>query len=279
MSSDLLKDVVRATLPRELRNWLRSPSRSAEWVWDSTRFSFGVTKTIELPRGMRFVCHPYAFKVYRQAQIDDPEQRDEFQNFVSNCSKAMLLFDIGAHFGVFSLAAASLGGTAVAIDPSPTATHMIARQAALNGATDRIRIVEAAVSDSSGVARMLSSGVFTDGYFRFASGRLKSDLRSTCAVTIDELTREFGVPTHIKIDVEGHEASALRGATSTLDDYSPILFLELHNEMVAADGGDPNAALSELARLDYRTFALSGEEISNGIILGSPIVRIVAKRR
>lgn len=190
----------------------------------------------------------------------------------------MLLFDIGAHFRVFSLAAAALGGTAVAIDPSPTATHMIARQAALNGSTDRIRIVEAAVSDSSGVARMLSSGVFTAGYFRFANGRLKSDLRPARAVTVDELAGEFGAPTHIKIDVEGHEAAALRGARATLAGGPTLLFLEMHNEMIAAEGGDPSAALDELAALDYSTYTFDGRKLERKDILDTPIIRIVARR-
>ena len=48
--------------------------------------------------------------VVHAAQIADVEQAEEFRSFVRHCSKAMFLFDIGAHFGVFSLTVAHFGG-------------------------------------------------------------------------------------------------------------------------------------------------------------------------
>jgi FkbM family methyltransferase len=189
----------------------------------------------------------------------------------------MNLFDIGAHFGIFSLAAAHFGGKAVAVDPSPTAKRMIAKQAALNGYTDRIQIVQAAVSDTNGAMGLLSSGVFSDGYFKVAEGRSKRDLTQTRAVTVDQMVRDFGIPTHLKIDVEGHEAAVLRGARATLSQFSPLLFLELHNEMVVSEGGDPTSALDEIAQLDYATFGHDGRALSRTEILARPIVRILAK--
>jgi FkbM family methyltransferase len=213
-----------------------------------------------------------------QAQIADPEQRDEFQNFVLQCNQRMLLLDIGAHFGVFSLAAAHFGGRAIAIDPSPIATRMIARQSALNRLTDSIRIIQAAVNSEGGVVDMLSSGVFSDGFFKLARGRAKNDLTRTQAVTIDQVVSQYGGPTHIKIDVEGQEAAVLRGGRRTLDQFSPILFLELHNEMVTAEGGDPNLALDELTQLGYETFTLKGASLGRNIILQKQLMRIVAAR-
>jgi len=213
-----------------------------------------------------------------QAQIADPEQSEEFKNFLLRCSDKMFLFDIGAHFGVFSLAAAHFGGKAIAIDPSPIATRMIARQAALNRLTKSIRIIQAAVSDENGVVDLLGSGVFSDGYFKMSRGRAKSELTRTQAMTIDELVSQHGAPTHVKIDVEGQEAAVLRGGRKTLEKFSPILFLELHNEMTTAEGGDPNLALNELAQLKYDTFTIKGGSLGRDAILERPIVRIVAAR-
>lgn len=190
----------------------------------------------------------------------------------------MILFDIGAHFGVFSLAAAHFGGRAVAVDPSPIATRMIQRQATLNGYTNRVQIVQAAVSDENGVTDMLPSGVFSDGYFKVVKDRPPRELEPTPCVTVDYLVSQFGIPTHIKVDVEGHEAAVLRSAEATLSRYSPTLFLELHNEMVAADGGDPSSTLDLLAHFGYATFGLHGEIISRESILSKSIIRIVAKQ-
>lgn len=275
MPSKVLKSAVRAIVPRELRNWLRSPSKSAEWLWDSVRFRLGGMRRLELADGWNVVCHPHTYKVFARDQIADPEQSLEFRNFVSNCSPGMFLFDVGAHFGVFSLAAAHFGGRAIAVDPSPMATRMIAVQAKLNHCVDQIRILQATVTEHSGTGAMLNSGVFSDGYFKAARGR--NDLTPTRAITIDEIAAEFGGPTHIKMDVEGHEAQALCGASVTLRQFSPVLFLELHNEMIISEGGDPNSALNKLDELRYRTFGLDGEEICKSDILKKPIIRIVAK--
>lgn len=247
-----------------------------EWLWDEGRFKVGVREELQFSSSWTLICHPHAHRVANQAQVVDVEQRAEFENFLLQCNDRMFLLDLGAHFGVFSLAAAHFGGKAIAIDPSPIATRMMVRQCALNGLTDRVRIIQAAVSDTSGTVDMLSSGVFSDGYFRITQGRAKSELTRIRAVTIDELSHELGIPSHIKIDVEGQEAAVLRGGRETLQRFSPTLFLELHNEMVASEGGDPNLALDELKELNYELFSTHGEPLKRETILQQPIVRIVA---
>ena len=77
--------------------------------------------------------------------------------------------------------------------------------------------------------------------------RLRSELTKTAAVTIDQLADQFGAPTHIKIDVEGHEAAVLLGREKTLSRFAPLPVLELHNEMIRSEGGDPSDVLDELA--------------------------------
>jgi FkbM family methyltransferase len=278
MPAELLKSLIRYTVPRPVRNWLRSPSKSIEWMWDTTRFSLGATKTLRFPPDICFALHPRAFKAAHKAQIADPEQSAEFQNFISYCNSRMFLFDVGAHYGLFSLAAAHFNAKAVAVDPSAIAIRMIARQTALNHATQKIRTLQAAVSDTNGVLQMLSSGVFSEGYFRLATGRSSRELTKIRAITIDQMTSEFGAPTHIKIDVEGQEAAVLRGGRETLTRFSPGLFLELHNQMVAADGGDPNAALDELENLGYGTFSFEGTLIDRSVLFRKPIIRVVARR-
>jgi FkbM family methyltransferase len=279
MVPDRLRDTIRAVVPRSARNWLRSPAKSAEWLWDSARFLIGNAESLEISTNSSLVCHPRAYKVFRRDQMDDPEQSAEFRSFISYCSSTMLLYDIGAHFGIFSLAAAHFGGRAIAVDASPAAAHMIGIETALNNCADRVHIIRAAVSDANRAIDMLSSGVFSDGYFKATAERRKSELTLVRAVTIDQMTLQFGPPTHVKIDVEGHEAAVLRGARATLSRFSPLLFLELHNHMIVCGGENPNATLNELAQLRYETFTPNGDAINASAILARPIIRIVAKRR
>lgn len=155
---------------------------------------------------------------------------------------------------------------------------MIATQAALNGLSARIRAVRAAAGSAEGSIELLSAGTFSYGYFKAAGGRLKRDLTEVPSITIDSIAREFGFPTHIKIDVEGYEAEVLRGARKTLDSCSPILFLELHNDLIRAEGGDPEFVLEQLKGAGYTVHTLGGAEFPGTAPLRAPIVRLIAKR-
>jgi hypothetical protein len=87
------------------------------------------------------------------------------------------------------------------------------------------------------------------------------------------------VPTHIKIDVEGCEAAVLRGGRKTLSQPSgPLLFVEIHNEMVRLLGGDPRETLSLLRDFGYRTFTANDLPIDDEGILSEPLIRIMAKK-
>src|ERR1700682_2177624 len=119
------------------------------------------------------------------------------------------------------------------------------RQIALNDLTDKIRPVQAAASDLPGVLRVLNSGVFSDGYMKVVRERPIRELTEVPAVSIDKIAAEYGVPTHIKIDVEGHDAAVLRGGRETLARFSPKLFLELHSHIIMKAGLDARAALGE----------------------------------
>jgi FkbM family methyltransferase len=240
---------------------------------------FGKSVSLAISPDCSLICHPRAYKIFKRDQVDDPEQSLELREFISYCSSSMLLYDIGAHFGVFSLTAAHFGARAIAVDPSPEAVKMVGIETALNQCTDRVQILCAAVSDANGVIAMLSSGVFSDGYFKTANQRPRRELTPVQAVTIDHMASKFGTPTHIKIDVEGHEAAVLRGATVTLKKSSPILFLELHNEIIAAAGGNPCIAMDELQGLGYDIFTTDGYAIDRSAILTRPIIRVIAKRR
>jgi FkbM family methyltransferase len=278
MTTDGLKTLIRASVPRSLRNWLRSPSKSMEWIWDWGRYSLGITRSLQVQSDWSVVCHPRAYRTGLKAQIGDPDQAAEFQSFLSHCNSGMILFDLGAHFGLFSLAAAHHGGRSIAVDPSPAAIRMIETQAKLNCHADSINAIRAAVSDSCREIEMLAAGVLSDDYFIISQGRSSRELTRLSATTIDRIAGEFGAPSHIKIDVEGHEAAVLRGGRTTLSLSSPVLFVELHNEIVSMSGGNPNEAIDELDQMGYVVFGVDGQRISREMISKKAIIRVVAKR-
>jgi FkbM family methyltransferase len=253
-------------------------------VWDDIKFSCGVKKVVQLRPGWSLICHPATYRCAYYAQQTDPEQIAEFDGFIDNSSEGMILLDIGAHFGLFSFAALHYGGPqarAVAVDPSPVAVNFLNIQARLNQTSDRLHVIQAAVNDHAGWESMVAVGVLASGYYVAPTkGHPAGELSRTRSITLDGIAEELGfIPTHVKIDVEGYEAAVLRGGRKTLSQSSaPIIFIELHNEIVRDLGGDPTETLALLRDYGYRTLTADGLAISDAAILSKPLIRVIAKR-
>ena len=239
---------------------------------------------VEIRPGWSVRFHPAAYRFFTTSQYADPDQILEFDGFISTTRPGMTLFDIGAHFGMFSLAALHYGGPnarVVSVDPSPTVVRMMRIQAMLNRVADRLCVVDACVGDREGSHDMVAVGVLGAGFFvPPEQHHVATELTSTPMVTLDGLAERFNVvPTHIKIDVEGEEAAVLRGGPRVLSSPdSPLLFLELHNELARRIGRDPEAALEILERYGYDTLSATGVPITASAILDVPIARIVARK-
>jgi FkbM family methyltransferase len=216
--------------------------------------------------------------------VEDAEQAAEFDCFLAHCRPGMVLFDIGAHFGLFSLAALHYGGPtaqAVAVDASPTAARMIQIQTRLNAVGERLQVLQACVCDHPGHSPMVAVGVQADGYFVAPSpDHPPSEATLIKATTLDCLMDEFHLrPSHVKIDVEGFEGSVLRGGKEVLGGQpSPVLFLELHNQIIRQKGEDPAETVAFVEGLGYTIFDVVGRPVSREALLAPPLVRCVARR-
>jgi FkbM family methyltransferase len=277
------KAIARAVTPRPVRNWLRSPGKSLGWVRGEARHLFGADRLVEIRPGWTLRCHPAAYDFAYHAQVDDPEQVSEFDGFIRLCRPGMVLFDVGAHFGLFSLAALHYGGAgarAVALDPSPTAERMMRIQARLNGAGGRMEIVRAAAGACVGWQEMVATGVNGAGYFVPPGDHAGREVSLTREVTLDALAAERGLtPTHVKVDVEGAEAAVLRGAAGLLaGDAPPLLLVELHNEIVSDGGGEPRETLTLLRRFGYEIFSTGMEPLGEDYVAGRPLVRVICRK-
>ena len=151
----------------------------------------------------------------------EPGQLAEAARF---CAPGIDCFDIGAHAGLYSLLFARRCRGVHAFEPLPANLAWLARTLKANRIANAVT-VPWALSDVQGAVR------FQEGAHS-SEGRL--DPRGSLPVyasTCDAYCAQFGVkPSLLKIDVEGAEASVLRGAAGLLRERRPSLLLSTHGD-------------------------------------------------
>lgn len=202
------------------------------------------------------------------------------EEFVALCRPSMTFWDVGAHFGVFTLAAVRFGGpqaTVIAFEPSDVAADMLAANVRLAGAQARVRICREAVGADDGVARLLTTGAGGEHMVVPADAARGDALRIPQRTLDGLLTEGAAAPTHLKIDVEGSEDAVLRGARRLLADHEPIVFLELHAEMLRRSGRNPNEVLELLGAVGYQDWREQSRRVEFGDLNGRSVLRLVCR--
>ena len=139
-------------------------------------------------------------------------------------------FDIGAHAGFFTLLAARLvgaSGLCVAFDPLRENCASICEQIRVNSLCPCL-VVSEAISDIVGSAffSFAANGSATAHLGEPRKGERQLPVKAT---TVDDACARFGKPDFIKMDIEGAEVRALKGASHTLRNLRPGWLIELHN--------------------------------------------------
>lgn len=164
---------------------------------------------------------------------------------VRNLSPDGIFLDIGAHVGLFSLAAAQVCRAVLAFEPQPALFTVLSDNAARLG-DGRVRCFRSVVSDRGGVSFSLPDTPIGRrfSYGSVELGREQSEPLgvamtygrgySAGSVRIDDLALPPGRIEAIKIDVEGMEARVLEGARLTIAEHRPFLAVEWMKNDVAA---------------------------------------------
>lgn len=178
----------------------------------------------------KVVLHIYAgipLKVYIYNPVsklwyDHDENRSEIAFLQKNeLKKDARVFNIGAHHGIIALILSKIvgnNGTVVAVemDSKHIKTAKINKE---NNNAFNLHLVLAAIGEKK-----------MQTYFNKDQILNKSDedsARKVRMLSVDELTKKYGDPNLIYMDVEGYECHVLEGAKKTLK-YYPDVFIEVH---------------------------------------------------
>jgi FkbM family methyltransferase len=259
-----IREPIRRLTPRVVRNWIRQPKRSLGYLGDRLNYLWHGPSEVEVRPDWRPRCHP-ASRNHFAVFTADPVQAAELNTFIRYCDPGMRFLDVGAHYGLFSLAALHFGGSnikVVAVEASANASKILKANLASNNATALVQVINAAMGYRDGTLEMLSTGPAGSDYFVSApAGR--TDTTHICQLSMPTVLEQTALePTHVKIDVEGFEAEAISGAMDCLRQYRPILFLELHLRFLRLRGHDPVEILRQLRECGYTQFEEEGIQLS-----------------
>jgi FkbM family methyltransferase len=126
------------------------------------------------------------------------------------------------------LAAGVRGATVWAFEPDPQAAHFLKRNIALNALQSLVTIYECAVGDRDGE---LTFTVGLDTMNRVATSS-DASVQTVKVQQLDKVVIDFE-PIMIKMDVEGHEEAAIRGAKAILANHSlKVIALETVTQQI-----------------------------------------------
>lgn len=153
---------------------------------------------------------------------------DEIEGLLARLAPGDVFYDVGAHIGYYSMAAALRVGEAgrvYAFEPLPLNLKMLRGHVDANR-MQNIEVIAAGVSAAPGETFFDLAGGTGRGRLG-ARGELRVEL-----VSIDELvaTGRARPPSLIKMDIEGAELLALQGARQTLAQHHPQILLSVHGE-------------------------------------------------
>lgn len=131
-----------------------------------------------------------------------------------------VFYDIGACVGSYALIAATRGVLTVAIEPSAANYAQLVKNAMLNNCLEKMLILPFAVAHGRGLVwldyRDVRPGAAS--HVIGSAERLFSHRQRIVVLTLDDLISAFTLPppSHMKIDIDGGEESALMGMEKTL---------------------------------------------------------------
>ncbi len=173
--------------------------------------------------------------------------------------KRLLAIDVGAHFGMNSMAYSELFENVVSFEPQPALYRQALKHFRMNHVSN-VKLHRVALGNRKSKMKIFIPTGANDGQARLVSSRSKLP-----TVEVRRLDSYRFEPDFLKIDVEGFEANVLLGASDTLKRHRPVVLVETNDnveweaerkrgpERVASRYGDEDV-FAQLRALDYRAF-------------------------
>ena len=210
-------------------------------------FRRGVTKNINGNR-IRF---PFAYSRYYPQGYEQDKQR-----FIENYASGVVL-DLGAHIGLYTVILSKVADEVIAFEPTEF-TRKILKQTIVFNRCKNVTIRSEGISDHS------TTAIFYDTGTKVSNANSLIPLGSPIeiqTVTIDSLNKKIDF---IKIDIEGAELLALKGASRTLSTLK-YMTIEIHPRLLKQIGQEVGEIV-DLLRPHNPIYFFKGKEVSDSFV-------------
>lgn len=177
--------------------------------------------------------------------------------------KDQVWLDLGSNIGYFSLYFASIAKQVISVDANPSLTKMVDEQSLLNNYSN-MKSLNNAISNESG--NQIEFFITPDDNAR-SSAILHNDMSdvvkiSATTLSVDKLTRDLDIkPFGIKIDIEGIEILALKGAHDLLTNHPPkVILMELSQRQECM--ASPKELIKYLESYNYSPYIIRDNKLT-----------------
>lgn len=173
----------------------------------------------------------------------------------------MVLADVGANQGEFTLFAAKrlTKGKVLAFEPLPSIHKMLADNVKLND-FNNILLYDFGLSEQEGSFSIHEFEGRNEGLATLFPG--DREVARTIDISLKKLDNVFQSTSltrldFVKMDIEGGELAALKGAQETIQKFKPVFQIEINTESYNAAGYTVNDILKFLKANDYEAFSIT----------------------
>ena len=240
----------------------RGKQRLINRLWQP--LSFGrFHREVHLQQGNVRMCCDLTQYVQRQLYFWASYEFAECQFWLARARNAKIIFDIGANVGIYTLLAAVANpyGVVHAFEPTPVITDILRSNIQLNELKN-VRVNQMGITDKRGTAFLyLTQGDSQDNEgMNFVVYTSNNQQTLSIEVTsIDDYCHQNSIDEIdlMKIDIEGGEIEALKGAYELLQQQRiKCILLEAVDWALNRNGQNVDDLLSLLRGLNYELFEL-----------------------
>ncbi|HMT78479.1 MAG TPA: FkbM family methyltransferase [Saprospiraceae bacterium] len=216
---------------------------------------FGVEMKVALPAGS---------DIYFTAGKSHPSEINLAYFLLKEVKPGSEFADIGAHFGYFTLLAATLVGQNGRVHSFEPGTNTFSVLEMNSSRFSNIQAANTAISDESGQLQFYEFPTYYSEYntvdiSQFEDKdwikKFRPEKIKVQAITIDDLVSTIAFkPNIIKMDVEGAEGKVIKGGMRYFKEEAPVIVMEY---LSASRGNEPHKmAVEMLLSLGYRVYIL-----------------------